>query len=782
MSRKYFVEYKEFDNDGFAHLKDSFYYNQEVYQKFTIRDLKEFINEKRYKMREPICTCFLSIWKDTNDEKNPDKKTISQCLEYNDSTFLDDTIFNEKVKIQVCASFGKKCTCGKLEKLILYCDFEKKIGEMEKRWEEKERKNKENYEKRLKEQKNQYQTEINRLENKIEEQKKEIFVQNEKYKEEIDGLKKELKQNKQKIEEINSKQNNNKKEKEFLSENNHIVLNYIQKNKNLIASEIEIKLKKLIDDNISLEVINKDFISKIVKEEKFKRTLKEYIDDEISNLNDDNINISSLNVIIIGNTGVGKSTLLNKVLKEKLSETKFKYGCTIGIPKVYESKKVKGIRIWDTQGIEYGNYNSETAFKDIEHTIDSLIKENDPDKFINCIWYCFKSHRFTDEEADILKKLYNSFMDKIPIIVVFNKAEYQRETDKMIDYIRNEINKIINIKGFDNKGGNDIKIVKVLAEDYDNDFGTVKSFGIHNLIKQTSESAKIGIERTCTHSLIEQGKEILSKEFNQIIQKLKQKIYGNKNEINEIDDINEIENDQPNNFLNNILNEEKKRKNYLNVNNIDIFDFNNFRKFCKIFSREITKNLLFKEIISDETISIIDKVIEIESEKIRQFFEQIFQNQLEPISNALTEDLINFVSDLEKKNQISNLSSNNNYNELKRQAKNGIIKNLKPVLEDIIYREINQIIFQKFSDKIKEGLLIYYKEISKENKKFREIFTLKGKEISLYCLQKIKNKMDYPKDDFDERNPPNKKYKNYAQLEESDDNNEFEFEYENDNK
>lgn len=192
---------------------------------------------------------------------------------------------------------------------------------------------------------------------------------------------------------------------------------------------------------------------------------------------------------------------------------------------------------------------------------------------------------------------------------------------------------------------------------------------------------------------------------------------------------------------------------------------------------------MFKEIISDETISIIDKVIETESEKIRQFFEQIFQTQLEPISSALTEDLVDFVSDLENRNQISNLSSKYNYNELKRQAKNGIIKNLKPVLEDIIYREISQIIFQKFFEKISGGLLICFKELAKENKKFREIFTTKGKEISLICLKKIKNMMDFPKDDYEERNPQvkidkNKKSK-YAQLEESDDDDN---ENENDNK
>ena len=95
-------------------------------------------------------------------------------------------------------------------------------------------------------------------------------------------------------------------------------------------------------------------------------------------------------------------------------------------------------------------------------------------------------------------------------------------------------------------------------------------------------------------------------------------------------------------------------------------------KFSKIFSREIIKNLLFREKISEETINSVDKIIESELEKVHQLLEQIFQAQLESISNVLTEDLVDFVSRLETKFQISSLSSKYNHNELKRQAKNAI--------------------------------------------------------------------------------------------------------------
>ena len=101
------------------------------------------------------------------------------------------------------------------------------------------------------------------------------------------------------------------------------------------------------------------------------------------------------------------------------------------------------------------------------------------------------------------------------------------------------------------------------------------------------------------------------------------------------------------------------------------------------------------------------------------------------------------------------------------------MKYFKPVLDDIIYREISQIIFQKFYEKISKELTTCFEELSKANKRFREIFSSKGKEISLVCLNKIKNMMDYPNDDYEERNTKpklEKKQKSkYEELEEDDD-------------
>ena len=859
MSRKFLVQYHEWENDGQAHFQDSYFYHQAIYQAFTIRDVKEFVKRKRYEIHKPVCTCFLRIYKQINKENNQ----IGECFDYNDSTFLNYTVFNKSNPIFVCANLGKKCSCGGLDILILSSNFEKKREEDIKRWEEKSREDKEYYDRRLREEKDQHQIEINRLNNLIKEQKRESLIQieeqNDRHKKEIERLHEEnnirenqyleekketkerfinienqrkqeqkehnerlktmenerhrdreeankklvnfenerkrerelyterfktlekiLEENKQKLEQNENekkllKQNEKNAENDFISGNTQIYKEYFEKNKDLITSEIIIKLKKLIDQNISLNNINDDMISKIVKEEKFLKILREYLEDKISNLNNENININSFNIIILGNTGVGKSTLLNTVLKEKLAETKNGDRCTVGPPKAYESEKAKGIRIWDSQGIENGKYNLEIAFKDIKETIQKLIKENDPDKFIHCIWYCIYSNRFIDEEVENLKKYYNSYIEKLPIIIVFTQSDNQKKTDKMMEIVKDKLIKEKNINGLEEKKANDIKILKVLAEDCENDLGVVKSFGIRNLMEQTYESAKMGIESACIHSLMEKGKEMLKEEFNEIIKKLKERIFLNEKEIKEDENINDIEKEQPNNILDNILNDEKKRQKSFNVNMIENFNYNNFKKFCKIISREVTKNLLFKETIKDLTINLIDKVIDLDLEKIQQFLEQIFQTQIEPISNTLTEEMVDFVSSLENKYEISSLSSKYNYNELKRQIKIIIIKNFKPSLEEIIYREISQIIFQKFSDKISEELIICFEQQTKSNKKFREILAIKGKEISLICLEKIKKLMDYPSDNYEERNPMAKKEvkkKNkYEDLEEDEENN-----------
>ena len=68
--------------------------------------------------------------------------------------------------IQVVPRREKNCTSGQYDRLILSSNFEKQIEEINKRNDERERENKEYYDRRLRDDKN----EIYRLQNQIDRQ------------------------------------------------------------------------------------------------------------------------------------------------------------------------------------------------------------------------------------------------------------------------------------------------------------------------------------------------------------------------------------------------------------------------------------------------------------------------------------------------------------------------------------------------------------------------------------------------------------------------------------
>ena len=564
-----------------------------------------------------------------------------------------------------------------------------------------------------------------------------------------------MKENEKKIEatekeKLKIKQSEKEAENEFILNYKQIYDNFFKDNKNIISQEIFIKLKDLISKDKFLENINEELMDKIVKKEKFSKNVKNFLKEELDDLNNDNLelNISCFNIIILGNTGVGKSTLLNKILKKKLAEVGHgANACTMGVPEPYESDEAKGIRIWDSRGIENGKYNLENSFKDIENTIKNSIKENDTDKFIHCIWYCIHSNRFTEDELDNLINCYDLYIDKLPIIIIFTQSDNQIKTDNTMKDVIAKLEKKNKKNGKEEK---DIKILKILSEDSVTDLGTIKSFGIHNLMEETYDSAKMGIERACTHSLMEQGTKILKDKFEEKIQKLNEEIFGQQEEIKENEESFE-ENNEKKISSNNFLNEKK-------------FEYNIFRNFCKKFSREITKCLLLieengKSIIKQETNKEINKVIETEINKIKLLLEQIYETQFEIIANKLTDILKDdYIPKLEEKYQISNLSSKHKPSDLKRQSKKDIYNDFKPLIDDIVYRKISLFLFQELAMKFSNELLNNFHDKILKNKKetkLKKIFTKKGQEISPICLIKIKNLTEnyYPSDEYEERNP-----------------------------
>ena len=156
-----------------------------------------------------------------------------------------------------------------------------------------------------------------------------------------------------------------------------------------------------------------------ILEERIKKFTKEYLESKNE--------IKHLNIVLVGPSGVGKSTLINSVLE--LEQNKgAKEGeaepCTMGTPQYYESNKINFIRVADSRGIEKSQeYGVDQVVKDVKDFVEGKLLTKDPDKFVHCIWYCITGARFEDVEREsliTLAKIYDN--NKLPIIVVYTKA------------------------------------------------------------------------------------------------------------------------------------------------------------------------------------------------------------------------------------------------------------------------------------------------------------------------------------------------------------------------
>lgn len=432
-----------------------------------------------------------------------------------------------------------------------------------------------------------------------------------------------------------------------------IFTNYYKDQKEFLIQEIMKEMQVFLSTKLSLDDLVEEIIPEIAKREKFSKSVRELMEEKINSIRDENLDfkISHFNILIMGNTGVGKSTLLNKVLKEQLAKTDFGNACTQGKPKAYESKNAKGIRIWDTKGIEQGNYNINAANYDIEEAINNLLEENDPDKLIHCIWYCVHSNRFLNEEINNIKKCYNLYIKTLPIIIVYTQSDNQNDADKMIKYIKSEIETIKN-----DGNENAIKILKVLAEDKKTDNGVIKAFGISNLMKETSDIVKFGIESSCVESLMKQGEKILKNEFNEIIANLKKYFFNDNLTL----DFPNLSDKESFNIIGEIINKDED-----SIALFESFDSSNFTKFVLNFSKKLIESLVQKEKLNKQSLIDLFNIMTTKVNDIKNYFEEVFEKKLNEASSKLAEDIDNLTHEIDSTYNISYLSSKYGHNKLK---------------------------------------------------------------------------------------------------------------------
>ncbi|WP_368646369.1 YcjF family protein [Alkalibacterium putridalgicola] len=172
-----------------------------------------------------------------------------------------------------------------------------------------------------------------------------------------------------------------------------------------------------------------------------------------------------VNILIAGKTGVGKSTLINNVFREKLADT------GIGKPVTKHLRRItkEGIPIvlYDTRGLEL----QEKIQKQVIREIFDLVEQNKNSReAIHAVYYCIQanSSRIEDTEIEMIKEI----SEILPVILVLTQS-IGKPADEFSRYLENMNLPVAAVQN-------------VMSEPYEiSDDYVIPRFGLKQLIEKT---------------------------------------------------------------------------------------------------------------------------------------------------------------------------------------------------------------------------------------------------------------------------------------------------------
>ena len=263
--------------------------------------------------------------------------------------------------------------------------------------------------------------------------------------------------------------------------------------KNKIISYEDISNEKSLQDSLNTFCENnvvqlyasqeyQNLLGKIMDFENIKKAKETKINEVYSNFEKNSEENKKYKILLIGKTGVGKSTLINSIFGKELSEEGLGEVCTkFEIPQPFTNESEPSLVLYDSRGIEVDEENAEEALVEkIQNFVEN--NKNDEQNRIDCIWYCFTGERLENDEIKILEKLKDIYYGNFPFIMVYTKSiskEDEIENKEVIEELLDENALFIPIVAKDIRMRNK-KIIK--------------KFGLNELIKTSKKEIDKNLE------------------------------------------------------------------------------------------------------------------------------------------------------------------------------------------------------------------------------------------------------------------------------------------------
>jgi len=422
------------------------------------------------------------------------------------------------------------------------------------------------------------------------------------------------------------------------------------------------RLVKLFHKNYEL------FSSKLfdLSKQNFSLKTEEIYTTKIANFLDDQFkDINHINTIAIGRAGVGKSTLINNILKIKGTDKEAKTGIGKSVTndtKLYNSEKVPFLRVYDTPGLDF-KLSIKELFNNIKSIVENKLNSNNPDEFINCIWYCVTGKRFQDDERDFIKEIMRLYSSSyLPIIIVFLQMG-EDDTNLM----KEETLNIFKESKEEEHLLKQTKFCRVISEDIcDKKKVIYEATGFNELLNLTKKEIKNSVE-SALYENIKKRIKTASFEFTGVINKSidevfeddmaylsKQKKLLEKKILKEEDNIEERENSDEN--INaeediDIMEETEYEKNNY-YENFTLFMSQKLEEVNQIIKNNYSptrQTTIFKKKIQ-ENLQLFIKLLK-NWESFNKFYEKIITKESRVLSKRIIEKQNEI--DFKKKSRIS---------------------------------------------------------------------------------------------------------------------------------